>query len=73
MQDLHPERMPEVRASTGSLEVTSESIQRRPDAAGDWNARAIRSMDKVLRSSEMQASRDRGVTVSYQRLRKRFK
>jgi hypothetical protein len=65
--------MPEVRASTGSLEVTSESLQRRPDGAGDWNARAIRPMDEVLRGSEMPASRDRRVAVSYQRLRKRFK
>jgi hypothetical protein len=65
--------MPEVRASTGSLEVTTESLQRRPDSTGDWNAGAIRPMDEVLRGSEMSAGGDRRVAVSHQRLRERFK
>jgi hypothetical protein len=73
MQDLHPERMPEMRASTGSLKVTTESIQRRSDRTGDQNPPAIRPMNKVLRGSEMSAGGDRRIAVSHQRLRERFK
>jgi hypothetical protein len=72
MQDLHPERMPEVRASTGSLKVTTESIQRRSDRAGDRNPPAIRPMGEVLRGSEMSAGGDRRIAVSHQHLRERF-
>jgi hypothetical protein len=64
--------MPEVRASTGSLEVTAESHQRRRDRPSDWNARAIRPMDEVLRGAEMSAGRERRVPVSDQRARERF-
>jgi hypothetical protein len=65
--------MPKVWAPTGSVKVTTESLQRGPDRPGDWKAGAIRPTDEVLRGSEMSAGGDRRIAVSHQGLRERFK